>query len=120
MFKSLFASALVAVSLFGDVAQAAPSECAMRSAKHTRTSIVPFTCDVHSRINANGHNVNDVTLFHNGRQVTVTVILWKDASENPTYAEMLHSGEREVGTWFRAKNGMYGVTDDKGDTLWFR
>ena len=120
MFKSLLASALVATSLFGGVAQAAPSECAIRLAKHTGSRIVDVTCDVHTRVNSNGHNVNDVTLFRNGRQVTVTVILWKDASSNLTYAEMFSGGDREVGTWFRAKNGMYGVTDDRGDTFWFR
>jgi len=120
MFKSLLASALVATSLFGGVAQAAPSECALQIAR-TGDRITPFTCDVHTRINANGHNVNDVTLFRDGRQFTVTVILWKDNSDNPTYAEMFHEdGTREVGTWFRAKNGMYGVNDDQNDTLWFR
>ena len=73
--KSLALSALVALSTFGGVAEAAPSTCAYRQ---DRGAVTEVYCDVHKRTNANGHNVFELTFYNNGTLSKMSVVLWKD------------------------------------------
>ena len=73
-FKSLAISAVVALSSIVPVgsAQAAATTCAYRDA----TDLYEFACDRTVRVNANGHNVNDVTFFINGKRFDQSIIWW--------------------------------------------
>lgn len=113
--KSLLLSALVITGSVG-AAHAAPSTCAYREG---RGRVTEFTCDVHTRVNANGHKITDVAVHHNGEVGRSSFLLWKDADGIPSYAEVFHEGTRETASWFIAENGAIGVTDDRNRTFYF-
>ena len=87
-FKSFALSALVGLSTLtgGMAAQAAPSTCWL--GLNARGGSIPAQhCDVHTRVNYNGHNVIDVTTLVDN--ATMTVVLWTDSYNNPSYAEVI-------------------------------
>ena len=101
-FKSLAVSAAIALSAFTGVpANAAPTTCAAR----TPENFAEFQCDHHSRINANGHKVQDITYFLNGKKYLWTIVLWADKSNNTDYAEVWINGNRSTVNVYVAKNG---------------
>ena len=119
MFKTIIGSVAPFACLFGlmaPVAEAAPQTCAFRYPDRT---IEEVSCDVHTRKNANGHNVNDVTVFHRGRTMELSVILWKNADGTPDYAETFYQGSQAAMPYFRAKNGKFGVEGKDGTTFYF-
>lgn len=86
--KTLAASALIAVSTFGAVApaQARPTNCwILGNASNANSK--PFRCNVHRRVNANGHTVFDVKHYQ-GRGASFTVVFWTDDT-----AEVIIPGE---------------------------
>ena len=104
MFKSLLAASAIALAT-AMPSFAAPSTCWLSPNTRSNGSIPAQTCDVHHRVNANGHKVIDVYTPVDG--VTMTVILWKDENHNPEYAEVIGS------------NGVRGIMsyrfDEAGD-----
>ena len=117
-FKAIALSGLIALSTFGGVAvQAAPSSCAFRE-NHSYGQATEVFCDVHERTNANGHTVYDVTFFEDGKQMTLSVVLWTQKG-NPAYAEVFAQGERATTSWFYAKNGAIGLYGSSGKTIYF-
>ena len=116
MFKSTLAAVVAAASFTTLPAQAAPQTCAFRFPDR---SVEEFSCDVNTRLNANGHKVNDITVFYQGRSIEMSVILWKNADGTPDYAETFYKGEQDAIPYFRAKNGMFGVGPDQGTTFYF-
>lgn len=102
-FKSLALSAFVALSTFGGVAQAAPTTCFFRSP----SDFDKFTCDHVIRTNNNGHNVNDITFFEDGRRIEISIIFWTDANGTPEYAETFFNGKRGTTDAYIAKNGAW-------------
>ena len=106
-FKSLALSALVALSTFGGVAQAAPTTCALRDSRNLHE----FTCDHVLRTNANGHNVNDITFFDNGKRYELSIIFWMtDGSID--YAEVFTEGRRMAMDAYKAKNGSWCISNE--------
>ena len=97
-------------------AKAAPQTCAFR---HPDKSIEEFSCDVHTRVNANGHKVNDITVFSRGRRSKLSIILWKNADGTPDYAEAFYKGDHKAMRYFRANNGMFGVESQDGTVFYF-
>ena len=118
VFKSTLAALATVAGLTGFIApaQAAPQTCAIRTPDR---EIIETTCDVHTRVNANGHKVNDITMFSNGRTFKMSVILWKNANGTPDYAEAFYQGKQEALPYFRAQNGMFGVNATNGFTFYF-
>ncbi len=104
MFKSLFAASAIALAT-AMPSFAAPSTCWLSPNTRSNGSIPAQTCDVHHRVNANGHKVIDVYTPTDG--VTMTIVLWTDENRNPKYAELIGS------------NGVRGVMnyrfDNSGD-----
>ena len=119
MFKSTLAALATVAGLTGFIApaQAAPQTCAIRTPDHSR--VIEASCDVHTRVNANGHRVNDITMFKNGRAMKMSIILWKNADGTPDYAEAFYQGKQEAVPYFRAQNGMFGVVANDGHTFYF-
>jgi len=107
-FKSIAASALIALSTFGGVAEAAPTKCAMRHAGELLT----FTCDHTLRTNANGHKINDITFFEGGKRYDWSILFWTNRSGNPTYAEVWYNGQRHVMDAYIAKNKAWCVSNN--------
>ena len=122
MIKSTLASlgygllAGISVLALTAPAKAAPQTCALRLSDQ---SIEEFSCDVHTRVNANGHKVNDITVFDQGQRFKMSIILWTNADGTPDYAEIFHKGEQRAVSYFRARNGMFGVDSTKGATFYF-
>ena len=118
-FKALALTALAASTLtFGGIAPsfAAPSTCAYREG---RGSVSQASCDVHSRRNANGHIVHDITLMKDGRTMRLTAVLWLNQDRTPDYAELIaEDGSRISAPFFYAKNGAIGITEN-GKTFYF-
>ena len=102
-FKSLAISALLAISSIGGAAEAAPTTCFV---KHAGES-AEVHCDLHTRVNNNGHTVNDIALFHGNESFRMSVIYWTDGDGNPTYAEVFADGNRAANRWYVAQNGAY-------------
>jgi len=109
MFKSLALSAFVAASSFtGLAAQAAPTQCALRSP----SDLIEFSCDHVLRTNSNGHKVNDVTFFDGGKRHDWSIVFWTDRAGNPDWAEAWHNGDRIVTNAYRAKNGSWCIDNN--------
>ena len=118
MFKQLASLAAIATLTFGGIAPsfAAPSTCAYREG---RGSVTEARCDVHTRRNANGHVVHDITLMNGGRTMRLTAVLWMNQDGSPDYAELISpDGSRISAPLFIAKNGAYGITEN-GKTFYF-
>ena len=101
-------------------ANAAPSVCwlSINAARDGR--LPPQACDVHTRRNANGHVVHDITTHVDGERATV--ILWKDRHHNPTYAEIIRPGFRLLTNYRWDDHGdvhLYG-RDLGNDSMYFR
>ena len=95
--KTLAASALIAVSTFGAVvpAQARPTNCwILGNAPNANSK--PFRCNVHRRVNANGHTVFDVKHYQ-GNGASFTVVFWTD-----DIAEVIIPGESPMKMRFYA------------------
>ena len=76
MFKSLAAAALITLSsLSAAPANARPSTCWMSNPDSYSRRMPATYCDVHRRINANGHTVFDIR-WRDGSDVTV--VLWNN------------------------------------------
>ena len=116
-FKSLAISAALAVSTFtGVVANAAPTKCAMR----TPSNLVEFGCDQHSRINANGHKVQDITFFDGGKKYQFTIVLWLTSDgKDFDYAEVWHNGSRVTTNAYLAKNGSVCIDNNDHQLCFF-
>ena len=115
--KSL-AIAAIATLTFGGITPsfAAPSTCAFREGSG---SVAQASCDVHSRRNANGHLVHDITLMKDGQTMRLTAVLWQNQDRTPDYAELIaEDGSRISAPYFWAKNGAVGVTEN-GRTFYF-
>ena len=109
-FKPLAAAYAAAASLAvlsSAPAQAAPTTGAYR----TPSELIEFTCDHSVRVNANGHNVNDIVFFDGGKRYELSVIVW---STNGVfdYAEGWYNGERFVSNVYEAKNGSWCLDRD--------
>jgi len=101
MFKSLAVSAAIFLStLTGVAANAAPTTCAVRGPE----LFEEFSCDHHSRINANGHKVQDVTYFYEGVKYQWTMVFWLDNNRDLDYAEVWYNGKRVTMDAYLAKN----------------
>ena len=76
MFKSIIASTLIAVAglCTGDSARAAAQNCWFYEGYGSAPA---FRCDVSSRINANGHEVWDISHNQNNG-AHFSVLLWDD------------------------------------------
>ena len=101
MFKSLLAASAIALAT-AMPSFAAPSTCWIGANARSNGSIPAQSCDVHHRVNANGHRVIDVYTPVDG--VTMTVILWKDENHNPEYAELIGSNGTRVTMNYRFDN----------------
>ena len=115
-FKALAIAAITAFTLTGDVAQAAPTTCMLRDSQ----DFTEFTCDHTIRVNANGHNVNDITFFGNGTRYDWSVVVWTDFNTNAVeYAEIFTEGKRVVTNAYRAQNGSLCVDNAGTQFCWF-
>jgi len=104
MFKSLAISAIVALSSFtGVAAEAAPTKCALRTAR----DLHEFTCDTSVRTNSNGHKVNDIAFFDGGRRFDMSVVWWLDGQGGLDYAEVFSEGSRYAVNAYKAQNGSW-------------
>ena len=118
MFKQLASIAAIATLTFGGIAPsfAAPSTCAYREG---RGSVTTTSCDVHTRTNANGHVVHDITLFGDNGTMRLTAVFWMNQDGSPNYAELISpDGSRITARYFIANNGAYGITEN-GKTFYF-
>ena len=100
MFKALIAAAALSVAT-ALPSFAAPSTCWLSN--NTANGEIPAqSCDVHVRNNANGHTVIDVmTPVDNGQ---VSIVLWADSNNNPSYAEVFFRNQGRITMKFRWDN----------------
>ena len=105
-FKALtLAATLAAGSIFGGVAQAAPTKCAIINDRIDLFEVID--CDMSHRVNANGHTVMDVALFGSNGTERVSFIWWINRDGSHKYAEVFLNGKREAARSFEAKNGAW-------------
>ena len=115
-FKSLAVSAAIFLSaLTGLAANAAPTTCAVRSPE----LFEEFNCDHHSRINANGHKVQEVTYFFDGTKYQWTMVFWLDSNRNLDYAEVWYNGRRVTTSAYEAKNGSVCIDNNDHQLCFF-
>ena len=88
MFRQLLATAAVSVCCLGNPsAMAQPTTCWISdTTPRAGERVAPQTCDISYRKNANGHSVIDLVSISDGYRVSI--VLWKDSNNNPTYAEL--------------------------------
>ena len=116
-FKAIALSGLIALSTIGGAVQAAPSTCAFRE-NHSYGQATEVYCDVYERTNANGHTVYDLNFYQDGELTKMSVLLWTDSGK-PAYAEVFFEGDRITTSWFTAKNGAIGLSNQEGSTVYF-
>ena len=104
-FKNIALAATIAAgSLFGGVAQAAPTKCAIINDRINLFEVID--CDMSERINSNGDSVMDVTLFGDKRTERISVVWWMRDNKH-TYAEVFWNGNREAVESYTSKNGAW-------------
>ena len=107
-FKNIaLAATLAAGSIFGGVAQAAPTECAIINDRTDLFEVID--CDMSQRINSNGDNVMDVVLFGDNKTERVSIVWWMNRDGSHKYAEVFWNGERTAAPSYAAKNGAWCV-----------
>ena len=120
MFKTLLASASIAVGCLFNPAGMPAAEAAAQSCWIVPTSgasVSPFRCDVSRRTNANGHIVHDIRHFQ-GNGAHFSVVLWTQGG-NPDGAEVFIEGERFTTSWYRDGEGDVRVSIGRHGTFVF-
>ena len=110
MFKSLLTASAIALTTFiGGSAPvvAAPTTCYAESGGEYKSLV----CDHHIRVNANGHNVNDVVIYDGSHRIEFSIIWWM-TNGVIDYAEVFSDGERAVTEGYIAKNGSWCIRRD--------
>ena len=101
-------------------ANAAPSVCWLSTNAGPDGRLPAQSCDVHTRRNANGHIVHDVTTHNDGARMTV--VLWTNEHRAPSYAESFYRGRRILSNYRWDDAGdvhLYG-RDLGNESMYFR
>ena len=115
MFKQLLISSALAVSLIPPVS-AEPVRCWI-DADNQQDRVPQQVCDLSARTNANGHTVVDLT---DDQGTTVSIVMWKDRSGNPLYAEMFFPQGRQIWQWKVDRDGdIHLYHRETGLEIWF-
>jgi hypothetical protein len=114
-FKAFALAATLTVgSIFGGVAEAAPTTCAYIDDRNG--NFVEMDCDMSQRINSNGDRVMDVVLFGPKGSKRMSIVWWQRNGQH-TYAEVFMDGQRDVAKSYTAKNGAWCLNTDSGVRL---